>query len=599
MQIHENSYLRAASLVRRIVAPSNKISMHRSASDDFSSAKTHPVYTASMSTAPDADINDTHNILNDLYHTKEYLDRYKPSDYRIGAVNELQADINELSRMVIFNNIALKDLPKLNSVNEEEIDKALTIAINHSGISELEFYYLYLYAHRYKFPNEGWGRLAGSEGLAYGEPTVAETILDEVLKVQERSYSYSGAFNQWTHSFKSSLGQDWLFERFIKTINSSNVTGKVSPPKMPFLYKKYSPSLPEFKDRGITINDFPGPGMVIHGIHSPVFHSVYLSNRFGIKNIPVDIHEMVDLNYRNKLIDGAGRMSKTTYGFFRGVVIISNPEIMKVDNTPYSLVIFNDHFPSESHNKIAYLIDSKVVASFLHNPYENLGAENILNPEYLNVRGDLRGKVIKLFSLAATAGFCEEAPGYNKDNWDVKQRKYIHDQIEQASVAGFTQLDLLREAYRLYSLGYYYNRAKNNFYRDEYVLLKELLRINKKMTQGEGEIPPMPVVFPFTFMDHAVDEQMVKDVGFVGANMIVYKNSINGDGMLFPSSLKNIDPGEIDNLSVDEMRELIGGTQEQNLWSDFRESCEYSAANPLVVDPVYKNIGKNIIKQSV
>jgi hypothetical protein len=119
------------------------------------------------------------------------------------------------------------------------------------------------------------------------------------------------------------------------------------------------------------------------------------------------------------------------------------------------------------------------------------------------------------------------------------------------------------------------------------------------MTQGEGETPPMPVVFPFTFMDHSVDEDMVRNVGFVGANMIVYKNSYNGNGMLFPGSLRNIDPNEIDNLSVDEIRELIGGDEEQRLWGDFRESCEYHAANPLVVDPVYKSIGRNIIKQSI
>lgn len=599
MQIYENSYLRAANLVRRIVAPSNKISTQSDDSENFSPARTHSVYTASISNAPDADISDTHSILNNLYHTKEYLNQFKPGDYRIGSVNELQADLNELSRMVIFNNIVLKDLPTINSVSEEEIDKALTIAINHSGISELEFYYLYLYAHKYRFPNEGWGRLAGSGGLAYGEPTVAEKILDEVLKVQQRSYSYSGAFNQWTYSFKSSLGEDWLFERFIKAVNNPSTTGKASPPKIPFLYKKYSPSMPEFKNRGITINDFPGPGMVVYGLHSPVFHSVYLSNRFGIKNTPSDIHEMIDSNYRNKLIDGAGKMSRTTFGFFRGVVVISNHEIMKVNSVPYSLVIFNDHFPSESHNKTAYLIDSRVVTSFLQDPYESIGFENILNPECLNNCGDLKGKVIKLFSLAGTAGFCEEYPDYDKDKSDVKHRKYLHDQIEQAAVAGFTQLDLIREAYRLYLLGYYYNRTKNNFYRDDYVLLKELLRINKKMTQGEGETPPMPVAFPFTFMDHSVNENMVRAVGFVGANMIVYKNSDRGDGMLFPGSLTSIDPNEIDKLSVNEMRELIGGTEEQRLWGDFRESCEYHAANPLVVDPVYKNLGRNIIKQSV
>lgn len=599
MQIYENSYLRAANLIRRIVAPSNKVTTHSGGSENFTSDRTHPVYTASLSTAPDADISNTHEILNRLYHTKEYLDQFQPDDYRIGAVNGLQADINELSRMVIFNKIHLKDLPTLNSVSEEEIDKALTIAINHSGISELEFYYLYLYAHKYKFPNEGWGRLSGSGGLAQNDPVLAERILDETLKVQQRGYSYSGAFNQWTYSFKSSLGQDWLFERFIKTVNDPNTTGKASPPKIPLLYKKYSPSMPEFRNRGITINDFPGPGMVIYGVHSPVFHSVYLSHRFGIKNALSDIREVVDANYRNKLIAGAGKMSKTTFGFFRGLVLVSNHELMRVDNNPYTLVIFNDHFPSESHHKTAYLIDTRLTTDFFHNPYENIGRANILNPEYLDKRGDLKGKIIKLFSIAGTAGFCEEAPSYDKSAWDVKHRKYIHDQIEQAAVAGFTQLDLIREAYRLYLLGYYYNRTKNNFYRDDYVLLKELLRINKKMTQCEGETPPMPVAFPFTFMDHSVDEDMVRNVGFVGANMIVYKNSYNGNGMLFPSSLRNIDPNKIDNLSTNEIKELIGGVEEQRLWGDFRESCEYHAANPLVVDPVYKSIGRNIIRQSV
>lgn len=595
MRVCENPYLRAANLVKRIIAPSNQINTANS-SVGFSSDRTHPIYSAGMSEAPDADLSSTHSVLNKLYHTKDYLNGFEPDDYRIGALNELQADINELSRLTIYNKINLKDLPTIGTVSSKEVEKALTIAINYSGVSELEYYYLYLYAHKYQFPNEGWGRLSGSGGLAHGQPGLAERILDEALKVQNRGYSYSGAFNQWTHSFRSSLGEDWLFERFLRTVNNPKTIGKTTPYEYPFLYKKHSPSQPMYKNKGITINDFPGPGLVVFGIHSPVFPKGYLAHRFGKQSKAGDIASMVDSNYRNRIISGAEKMGQTTFGFFRGGALVSNQQLMKVDGNPYTLVIFNDHFPVSDHHKVACLVDSTMVKHFLHNPYEFIGDSNLLNPTTMDFKPELRGKVINLFSLAGTAGLCEEVPGYTKD-WEVGKRIRTHDQVELAAISGFTQLDLIREAYRLYLLGYYYKKEKDNFYRDEYVLLKELLRINKKMTAGEGETPPMPVAFPFTFMDHALDEDLVRNVGFVGANMVVYKSSPNGNGVLFSGKLRDVDPKDIDKLSDDEIRELIGGSEEQALWSDFRESSEYCAANPLIVDPLYKDIGKNILRQ--
>ena len=554
-----------------------------------------------------SEIADAYNNLDELYHTKGALDEYKPDDYRIGSMNALQADINQLGRLIIYNNINLARLrdAKLSTkeglkkalITKEELDKALTVSINHSGLSDIEFYYLYLYIHRYRFPDEAWSRISGWKGIAENEPELAEMILEGSIKVQQRSLTTSGSFPQWTHSFRSTLGNTWLFERFLKQVNGLEATGKKWR-DLPYAYRKFSPSMPEYNKRGITIHDFPGPGVVIYGLHSPLFPKNYIETRFyGILHAG-GAAEMIDADYRDLIVKGENHLNKTIFAFFRGLVLIYNPEIMKVNNKPCGLLVFNDHFPHD-HIKTSYLVSGRVIEKFLKDPFLAVGEDNIFHPNLFEHRSELKNGFIKLVSIAATAGMCEEYPNYDKEKYSVNGRRYLHEKIKNASIFGFTQLDLLREAYRLHLLGYYYNKQRNSFYMDEFVMLRELLRINKQASQKIDEITPgLPVAFPFTFFEHSIDEQMVRDTGFVGANMVIYKNNSKGDCMLFPSTIGSIEPDDIDNLSIEKITELIGGNEEYDKWADFREACEYHPANPLIVDPIYKRIGSNIIRSS-
>ena len=583
------SYELAASLVKSIIKPSNHTGEgeEEHLSLDYDPDRTHPVYSVDVEGPT---LADTHRILDRLYHAKNYLDRYKPDDYRIGSVNRLQADINQFARLFVYD-FNLDDFERCELVSKEELEKALVVSMAHSGISDIEFYYLYLYAHKHKFSHEAWSRLSGSGGLAEDDPELAEKVLGEALKIQQRALSYSGAFTQWTHSFRKTVGTSWLFERFLRQVNGPEAVGKEC--KLPYFYAKYSPSMPKYKDRGLTIHDFPGPGLVIYGIHSPPFPPNYLDKRYTDIFMVGGTAEEVDAKYRQAAVNGEMSLNRTKFAFFRGLVLIYNEEKMRVNGKPYGLLIFNDHFPND-HLETSYLVHGEFIQKFLKDPYLAVGRGNIFHPELLERRPELKGKLIKLLSVAATAGLCEEVPGYDTEI-GVENRLRLHEEVRDASVFGFTQLDLIREAYRLYLLGYHYNQQRDKFYLDEFVMLKELLRINKLASQREGDIPDLPVAFPFSFFDHSVEDAMVGEVGFVGANMVFYKNRPKGDCMLFPGTINSIRSEELESITGERIRELIGGELEYGMWADFREGCEYFPANPLIVDPVYKRIGSNII----
>lgn len=605
----------AAELARRITLPSNSTGADTttSASQYFYPEKSHPVYTTNVEGPT---LGSTHKLLDDLYHKNTLLRRIKPDNYRIGSNSPLQADMNELGRLLVYD-LKIQDLVEQNLITREELDKTLTLLIDYSGLSDLEFYYLYLYIHKYRF-NEPWGRLSGSGGLAYGQPELAERLLAECMTTQKKSISTSGAFSQWTHSFRQTFGNDWFFERFLKQVNGPKTTGitQTAPPqsklgsffrkpapsppptKPNYFYTKFSPSMPQYKQRGITIHDFPGPGLVVNGFHSPLFPKQYdyLGKRF-LKGI-VESANQTDFDYRRLMVNGEAALSKTRFAFFRGLYLVYNPEHMRVDGRPYGLLVLNDHFPY-GHTKTAYLVHGEFVEKFMKDPYLATGNGNIFNPDSLERRSELSGKLIKLVSVAATAGLCEEVPGYDPKAMNSGKRISLHENVKDAALFAHSQLDLVREAFRLFRLGFKYSREIDNFYQDEFELLKELLRVNKKakaVQKIDEPIPELPVAFPFTFFDHRVDDAMVRDVGFTGANMVFYKNREHGDCQFFPDgNLSCIDPEDLDDMPQERIQELIGGELEYQKWREFIEASQYKRANPLIVDPVYTSIGKRII----
>lgn len=617
----------AAKLIKRIIAPSNQVadsevidSVQGSESD-----RTHSVYNISFFPSFAGDGN-PHYTLNQQYNS---LIPYKPDDYRIGGTNEFQRDINELIRLIVYKDIDLDELPIRKIATKDEIDKALTVSNVFSGVAESEIYFYNIFAQKYRFPQDVWSKISGSNGLAEYDSRQAETILEEILNTQRMLLTRSGSFNQGTYSFKHTIDDLWFFERFLKTVNGEDATGIHSGNG--FSYKKFSPSMPEYAGKGITINGFPGPGLVIHGFHSPMFPKDYLSKRFSLdklkpndstiitinsskydykafinwvwgklsrreKNTPdlqppkdqESITDKIDAEYREYLVKGDRYLSKTIFAPFRGGYLIYNPIMMMINGNSYGLFVNNDHFP-HGHVKTASLIRGKYVDKFINNPFQTINEANIFHPTQISELIDS----INLVSLAAQAGFCEEVPIEDKS---LGRRLSLHNEIKNAVLFGFSQLDLIREAFRLFSLGYCYNKEKNNFYLDEFVLLKELLRINKHAsTKIDEKTESLPVAFPFTFLDQSIDPKQVLQSGFVGANMVVHKkNHKGGDCLLFGDKLSSIEPASINDLSEEDIRKMLG-KEERNYWSGFREGCEYSGANPVIVDPIYKDIGVRII----
>lgn len=617
----------ASKLIKRIIAPSNQVADSEAIDSVQSSEpnRTHPVYNASFSPSLERD-NNPHYVLNQQYY---FFIPHKPDDYRIGGSSEFQRDINQLIRLIVYKDINLDELAPRELATKDEIDKALSISTIFSGASELEFYFYNIFAQNYQFPKDLWSKISGVGGLAYNNPELAETILEGILNTQRMLLTRSGSFNQGTYSFKRTIDDLWFFERFLQTVNGPKATGTQSTSyDSPFFYKKFSPSISRYAEKGITINDFPGPGLVVYGFHSPMFPKNYLSKRFPLdfdtreptsnpskydykafinwfwEKLPKrkkhnqgfqksldqgSITDRIDAEYRNYLVHGNKYLSETIFAFFRGGYLISNPRMI-INGHSYGLFINNDHFP-HNHLKTASLIRSEYIDKFINNPYEAIDKANIFHPNKISELIDS----INLVSLAAQAGFVEEVHLKNKT---LNEKLSLHNEVKNAVLLGLSQLDLIREGFRLFSLGYYYGREKNNFYLDEFVLLKELLRINKHAsTKIDEKTISLPVAFPFTFLDQSVDTQQVLQSGFVGANMVVYTESPTGDCLLFGGDkLSSIEPASINNLSPEDIRRLLG-KEERDYWSRFREGCEHSGANPVIVDPIYRDIGARIIAE--
>ncbi len=585
-----NTIERAAYLVRKIAAPSNQeVEPQEGENAGFNPDRTSSIYT--MEFAPrDTEYNS--GLLDVLYHERNKIFRNEPDDYRIGANNELQADINELVRMFIYNenNTFLRKLLDSNQVTSEQMDKALAVSTVYSGVAEAEFYFQYLRSQKYRFPSEVWSKVAGSGGLAHNEPVKAEKILSQILKVQERAIAYSGSFNQWIHSFRYN---EWMFERFLKKINGADATGMQPGDGTSFAYKKYTPAVSGIK--GFSIHDFPGAGLVIYGLHSKLFPDKYLPKTFLGEG---GAYDEIDYEYRSKIVEGEKHIKDTKFAFFRGGVLVYNPRNMKVNGKPYGLLIYNDHFPKD-HLKTAFLVSGRSVEFFMNKPFHGINESNFFHPNSVLNKNELEVKAINLVSLAAQAGFCEEVRDIE---FELGQKIVVHNEVTDAALFGIAQLDLLREAYRLYSLGFYYNKKKNNFYKDEFVMLRELLRINRSAAQQSialnKDVPELPVAFPFTFLEHSVDPVKVSKIGFVGANMIVYRRNFLGDCLLFGDAVTRIDPKDINHISQDSMESMLGG-EGLDYWREFLEGNDLFRANPMIVDPVYKKIGCDVLVNEV
>ena len=577
---------RAAQLVKRIVMPSNQETKPGEGDSGFNPDKSAPIYGINF----DGPATVAQDFLFKLYHERDRMRDFEPDDYRIGSNSSLQADINEFARMFVYsdNTEFLQTLLNSRMVTVEQLDKALMLSNIYSGVSEAEYYFQYLRSQKYCFSEDVWSKISGHNGLAYDDPDAAERILGEILKIQDRAVTYSGSFNQWTHSFR---GGHWMFEKFLRRVNGFEATGKKSNPDALFAYRKYSPSVSKIKD--LTIHDFPGPGLVIYGLHSKLFPDNYLSKTFlGGGSL-----DSIDYEYGKQIVEGEKHLSETNFAFFRGGVLIYNPRKMKVNNEPYGLFIYNDHFP-KWHLKVASLANGRGVERFMQSPYEGINEANIFHPNMLSSRSGQDVKLINLTSLAAQAGFCEEVKGIDGD---VDDRRTAHDEVAMAAIFAIAQLDLIREAYRLYSLGYYYDRKKNDFYMDEFVMLRELLSINRVAAQRSYEkdelMPELPVAFPFTFLNHSVDPVKVSQIGFVGANLLGYKNNPKGDCMLFGGDLSKITPKEVPDISQLTMESMLG-YEGLNFWREFLEGNNLFRANPMIVDPMYKKIGSGIIASS-
>ena len=423
---------------------------------------------------------------------------------------------------------------------------------------------------------------------------------EEVLHLWDKSYDLFTGFNYFALATKrDGISEYSMFEKFIRQINKAKN------------YITYSPL-----DYGLAINSFPGPGIVIKGIHSNAFPDDYLNNSFSSSQNDKSPFEKIQSSYRNLIAESEKDLKETVFGFFRGAIIVRNPKIL-IDNKRYALVVLNDHFHNDS-KEMALLVPDELASLFLLKPYERLKEFNehysehtqywdIINITQSSVLGGMDkalppdstfyegskfypplGRLKKLFyreskpverdllefervhATKAAIDINQHAHrafifgNYWNENYDSRNLipfKKAHDEITSSTNFAYTQLDLIKEAFRLYSYGYSFNKKSNEWTHKPYRLLAQSIRWHNSERAKEAEKPVLMPVPRLSFSQ--IDLDLVKEVGFIDTkNMIGYKDNTKGNFML---------PVVIDKNALDK--------ESRKNWRKFLYACYKNNAN--------------------
>lgn len=379
-----------------------------------------------------------------------------------------------------------------------------------------------------------------------------------------------GSFSRFTYAFRGT-GSDpfWQFLRFIR-FNKGEA------------YERFSPAT-----SGGNIGDFPGPGLVFEKMDKPLFPKGRIAARFQTNNRLSHAEQ----KYRELLTKSESDLTKTKFGFFRGMYMISNKEKMKINNEPYDLLVLNDHLANPNQRAV-YLIPSHMGDKFFRNPMKDYGSSHLLNPQNLNEYDC----IIDITELSNLGGFDQALPNSVLNDLGISdeirhpERKRnvcnkLHLEIENALLFGYAQFDLMNEAFNLHSLGYFFDSKQNTWMLDKYRLLREAVRWNQSNSN--------PILFPYPLEIHAIRPKLVKEIGFLDENLILYKTNPAGNHCFFENGKPEVGK---EGDSVKDWIQLLG-REGIDYWDFFHTDAAESGAFMAFTDNKMKQVGLDIIKE--
>jgi hypothetical protein len=427
-------------------------------------------------------------------------------------------------------------------------------------------------------------------------------VIRESLFANERSLNLRTNFGQWTYAMRSTkLDNLWHFEKFIRQVNKPNGGGSKNSD---FKYVRFSP-LDKLKNENetYTVNDFPGPGIMVRGLHGNLFPEGHIQSRFAPNQgfINSSAEAVVEL-YNHYLVNNVNQLKNTTFVHSRGLVLVDNPAMMKIKGEEYSLIAFNDHFVNPTQRP-AYLIPRKYVLEFLSDPLRNVGENHIFNPATFEAR--FKEEAIKINSLETLSGMCFGIPKESMLNFMVDQYCQagdfvennpefllsMHEDVLNAQFFAFSQLDLLNEGNRLYNLGYQYDQQHGYFTQDKFRMLREIVKWKTAL-----EIPnERPVLFPYPLLSHSIDPIMVENCGFVDGNLVYFKDKSDGDFQFFDGRPPDQKSDNFRSSDVGKWRNMLGSDGLRK-WERFLGDAANEQANLAVVSNQNGAIGKEILQ---
>ncbi len=433
---------------------------------------------------------------------------------------------------------------------------------------------------------------------------------EESMKVFDESYDkFSGAHTHLSYPARRIKADGHsMLERFTSFVNDGAHYKLVAAPD------------------GFGIDDFPGPGIVIYGLKGKAFSEDFLYEDFYVTNSHQDSpFTRVQKHYRRRLVESEKDLSDTTFGLFKGLIIIRNPK-MTVDKKRYALVILNNHFHNPTQ-QIAFLVPDGHAKFFLKDPTKSMNRKNIFYPERLGsiyeglmlditcpsilggmdkalpVAGvyyenskfyDYEGEVcfrdlLEFERIYGTSETYEPLPGgylghlhrthmfggyWNRmDTRNLIPFKVAHDEITNAALTGYALFDLLQEAFRLHCYGYGFNNNQGLWQRDEYRLLRDAIGM-----KDSQRITEKPLLVPVERLRCAsINPTFLNSVGFVDTkDMILHRPEGNSQ---LPQKSPNFGSGQKEHW------ELFGGTEETKNWHDFIETAYYGKTDLIFVHP--------------
>ncbi len=398
--------------------------------------------------------------------------------------------------------------------------------------------------------------------------------VSEVTEIFRKSYDTFTGFMSYTYPMKSDGLKEPMALSFIRKANQN---------------KNYKTFIPGDK------NQFPGAGVIIEGLKSKVFPNDFLEKQLTLPNdTGGTAEEVVHKRFRDLMINGEKDLPNTTFGFFRGCIIIRNPEKMRVDNKKFALIVFNDHFQNPD-SRMAYLITDQLAQNFLSNPTESItwGQSKINQFDPRIFEDCFFNEIINLNNPAVLGGmdkalpfggggkqFYKDSEFIDKDNmvnWEdllLYEReladsdettdcrghihrthmfteywndgfplenlipfKKAHDEITNCTLYGFSQLHLFNEAFRLYSYGYddYKSGNKKVKFKEFGRLLDQSIRW--KQSQRITDIE-RPVLVPTPRLSNSgFNEDLVREVGVIDTQNMACYRSRNQKSFMLPGEI--------------------------------------------------------------